>query len=233
MLLILENLQNYTIQLKYFCNASDWSNDNLEAMQVRAERLLGFITQIQAQYPNATGIDDLQETVRVILDKAVQEISQETQSSSTIAVVCKSEGKGAPKYHISQQQLEFYVANGFTIKLIAEMLQVSSRTVKRRLHDFGIKFRGKFSVISDEELDREVELILIQFPNSGYKEMRGYLTSNGYNIQEYRVRESMRRVDSEGVMLRTLQSRPVVRRKYKVAGPLSLWHYDGNHKLIA
>ena len=226
-------MQNYIIQLKYFCNASDWSNDNLEAMQVRAERLLGFITQIQAQYPNATGIDDLQETVRVILDKAVQEISQETQSSSTIAVVCKSEGKGAPKYHISQQQLEFYVANGFTIKLIAEMLQVSSRTVKRRLHDFGIKFRGKFSVISDEELDREVELILIQFPNSGYKEMRGYLTSNGYNIQEYRVRESMRRVDPEGVILRTLQSRPVVRRKYKVPGPLSLWHHDGNHKLIA
>ena len=77
------------------------------------------------------------------------------------------------------------------------MLQVSSRTVKRRLHDFSIKLSGKFSVISDEELDREVELILVQFPNSGYKKMRGYLTSNGYNIQEYRVRESMRRVDPE------------------------------------
>ena len=113
------------------------------------------------------------------------------------------------------------------------MLQVSTRTVKRRLHDFGIKLSGKFCVISDEELDREVELILVEFPNSGYKKMRGYLTSNMYNIQEYRVRESMRRVDPEGVMLRTLQSRPVVRRKYKVAGPLSLWHHDGNHKLIA
>ena len=63
--------------------------------------------------------------------------------------------------------------------------------------------------------------------------MRSYLRSNGYNILEYRVRESMRRVDPEGVMLRTLQSRPVARRKYKVAGPLSLWHRDGNHKLIA
>ena len=155
------------IQLKHFCNASDWSNDDLEAMQVREERLLGFITQIQAQYPNVTGIDDLQETVRVILDKVVQEMSQETQSSSTPAVVCKSEGKGAPKCHISQQQLECYVANGFTIKLIAEMLQVSSRTVKRRLHDFGIKLSGTFTVISDERLDREVELILVQFPNSG------------------------------------------------------------------
>ena len=75
--------------------------------------------------------------------------------------------KDAPKYHISQQQLKFYLANGFTTKLIAEMLQVSSRTVKRRLHDFGIKLSGTFSVISDERLDREVELILVQFPNSG------------------------------------------------------------------
>ena len=141
MLLILENLKNYMIQLKHFCNASDWSNDNLEAMQVRADRLLGFIIQIQVHYPNVNGIDDLEETVRVILDKVVQETSQETQSSSTPVVVCESEGKGAPKYHISQQQLEFYVANGFTVNLIAEMLQVSSRTVKRRLHDFGIKLR--------------------------------------------------------------------------------------------
>ena len=72
------------IQLKHFCNASDWSNDDLEAMQVRAERLLGFAIQIQAQYPNANGTDDLEETVRVISDKVVQEISQETQSSSTV-----------------------------------------------------------------------------------------------------------------------------------------------------
>ena len=77
------------------------------------------------------------------------------------------------------------------------MLQVSSRTVKRRLHDFGIKLSGKFSVISDEELDREVELIHVIFPNSGYKKMTGYLTSNGYDIQEDRVRESMRRLDPE------------------------------------
>ena len=73
-------------------------------MQVRAERVLGFIIQIQAQYSSVNGIDDLEETVRVILDKVVQETSQETQSSSTPVVVCESEGKGAPKYHTSQQQ---------------------------------------------------------------------------------------------------------------------------------
>ena len=91
------------IQLKHLCNASDWSNDYLETMQVCAEKLLGFIIQIQTQYTNVNGIDDLQETVRVILDKAVQGISQDTQSSSTPVAVCESDGKGAPKYQISLQ----------------------------------------------------------------------------------------------------------------------------------
>ena len=71
--------------------------------------------RIQAQYPNVNGTDDLEETVRIILDKAVPAMSQETQSSSTPVVVRGSEGKGAPKHQISQQ-LQFYVANGFTIK---------------------------------------------------------------------------------------------------------------------
>ena len=53
------------------------------------------------------------------------------------------------------------------------MLQDNSRTVKRKLHDFGIKLSGKFSVICDEELDREVELYL---RNPGYKKMKDYLT---------------------------------------------------------
>ena len=66
-----------------------WSH----AKQVRAEKLLGFIIQIQAQYLNVTGIGDLSETVRVILDKVVQEISQEIQSSSTPVVVCEWDGK--------------------------------------------------------------------------------------------------------------------------------------------
>ena len=56
------------------------------------------------------------------------------------------------------------------------MLQDNSRTVKRKLHDFGIKLSGKFSVICDEELDREVELNLVEIRNRGYKKMKGYLT---------------------------------------------------------
>ena len=51
-------------------------------------------------------------------------------------------------------------------------------------------------------------------------------------MQQTRIRQSMRRVDPEGTLLRPLEMKTICRRKYSVAGPLSLWHIDGNHKFI-
>ncbi|XP_056275020.1 uncharacterized protein zgc:174680 isoform X2 [Pseudoliparis swirei] len=42
----------------------------------------------------------------------------------------------------------------------------------------------------------------------------------------------MRRVDPGGILVRTLQLNPRRRRRYSVPAPNSLWHIDGNHKLI-
>lgn len=47
-----------------------------------------------------------------------------------------------------------------------------------------------------------------------------------------RVQESMRRADPGGVLMCTLQLNPRRRRRYSVRAPNSLWHIDGNHKLI-
>ncbi|KAK1161546.1 hypothetical protein AOXY_G19120 [Acipenser oxyrinchus oxyrinchus] len=42
----------------------------------------------------------------------------------------------------------------------------------------------------------------------------------------------MKRVDPEGVLERALSLHTVRRRSYSVTAPQSLWHIDGNHKLI-
>lgn len=44
--------------------------------------------------------------------------------------------------------------------------------------------------------------------------------------------ESLRRVDIEGVIMRSLKLKTINRREYKVYGPNELWHTDTNHKLI-
>ena len=74
-----------------------------------------------------------------------------------------------------------------------------------------------YSAISDE-LDRVAG------------EMQGHLLSRGIRIQQHRIRESQRRVDPSGSVMRRLGL--IHRRQYHVNGPRALWHIDGNHKLI-
>ncbi|CAH3159093.1 unnamed protein product [Porites lobata] len=71
-----------------------------------------------------------------------------------------------------------------------------------------------------------------EFPNCGYKRITGLLLNLGHRILQNRIRECMRRVNPEGVLLRVLELRTVCQRRYQVSGSLALWHIDGNHKLI-
>jgi hypothetical protein len=60
--------------------------------------------------------------------------------------------------------------------------------------------------------------------------MDGHLRQRGVRITQARIRQSMHKVDLEGVMLRWRDA--IRRRKYNVCSPLALYHIDGNHKLI-
>lgn len=134
---------------------------------------------------------------------------------------------------IPSEILEYYVDSDFTLSQIAAILGVSKSTVRRRLEEMSISISCKYSLINDEELDRNVRKILHHFPNIGYRSVKGHLMGIGYIIQQNRIKESMRRVDFEGVLYRRLSLKPVQRRVYNVRAPLSLWHIDGYHKLIS
>lgn len=62
--------------------------------------------------------------------------------------------------------------------------------------------------------------------------MRGHLRARGHNVQWDRIRDSMRRFCPEEILMRALQLTAFRRRTYFVQAPLSLWHINGNHKLI-
>lgn len=66
----------------------------------------------------------------------------------------------------------------------------------------------------------------------GYKMVKGCLRALGHRVQWNRVWDSMRRVDSAGILERMANLGCVVRRTCSVPGPLSLLHIDTNHKLI-
>ena len=112
------------------------------------------------------------------------------------------------------------------------MLLVSESTIKRRFQKFGLSVGDTYSDISDGELDSIIRNNISKFPNCGYRRMDGLLLSQSFRITEKRIRNSMKRVDLEGVLVRNLQIKVVQRRSYKVPRILALWHIDGCHKLI-
>ena len=67
---------------------------------------------------------------------------------------------GSPKLEVCKGQLNHFIENGFSIRQMASMLNVSKSTIKRRLFEFGLKIKQTYTLISNEELDLLIETIL-------------------------------------------------------------------------
>lgn len=138
-------------------------------------------------------------------------------------------GRGRPALDIHEYQLRFLLENFFTMKDIAGMFSCSTRTIQRRLRDFGIE-PNRFSDITDAQLDEAVNEIVACLPACGIRSVQSRLRADGVLLQRERVRESLHRVDPVG--LETRLRRSLHRRQYCVPTPNALWHIDGYHKLI-
>ena len=138
--------------------------------------------------------------------------------------------RGRPSLLITAEQLTFYLDHDFKVFDIAKMFGCSRRTVERRMREFGMSSRDKYTSISDEELTEVVEQFTSLCPKIGEKTVDGMLRSRGINVQRQRIRETLYSIDPHGASRRL--RRALHRREYKVEAPNSLWHVDGYHKLI-
>ena len=161
-------------------------------------------------------------------------------NSERRAVVCGSGGYeaqevmdgrvGRPRLDVSKEQLEYLLAMGFSGLEISNAIGVSLSTVRRRMTQYGLTIGSLYSDITDQDLDSIVSQIKVLFPNCGFRMMQGHLFNQGHRISQARIRESLQRIDPDGVAIRW--SATIERRTYRVQSPLSLWHLDGCHKLI-
>ncbi|XP_041835779.1 uncharacterized protein LOC121653747 [Melanotaenia boesemani] len=160
-------------------------------------------------------------------------VSMENISELTPSHVPVLEGElGRPKFDVSPHQLQTLTEMSLSVPQIAKLLRISVRTVKRRLHEYGINIKQCYSTLSDEELDNLVRSVKARTPHVGYRMMKGILQAMGHRVQWQRVSSAMHRVDSAGVLSRMTRLGCVARRTYSVKGPLHLVHIDTNHKLI-
>ena len=97
--------------------------------------------------------------------------------------------------------------------------------------EFDIHLRDRYSNMSDDTLDAMVREALGGNRRLGSGAVKAKLQAKGIHIQRQKVWDSVSRVDPVGVALRSLQPK-LERIVYSVPGPNSLWHIDGNHKLI-
>ena len=142
----------------------------------------------------ATMLSDCQEllqSVRHIL-RYLQEEAEAGRRENTM---------GRPALLIEEEQLSFFVDNGFKVEDMALMLGCSKRTVERRLSTYNLSTRN-YTAITDHELDEQVQELCSVFPRCGEKLVHGRLRAQGVYVQRQRVRQSLHRVDPSGVQAR-------------------------------
>lgn len=205
--------------------------DQLDSVKFRLDWFLGVLSRYTQAKPDVDiPVNSVIEKLRYAQNIIVQ-LDKDVYSGYKPEKVY-SGCKGRPSFDIPKDQLEMFLEYNFSVPQIAEMLGVSLSTIKRRFRDYDLSVSQTYSAIGDNELDEIIQQLVSEFPNCGYRRMTGFLRGRGIHVQQFRLRESMRRSDPEGVLLRALQLTPVSRRVYNVKSPLALWHMDGHHKLI-
>ncbi|XP_016118714.1 uncharacterized protein [Sinocyclocheilus grahami] len=137
---------------------------------------------------------------------------------------------GRPSINVSKQQIEFLMKQGHTVKQMAKILGCSSSFIYRKTKLLGIPIRKLQTQVTEEELTQHVRRLHSLYPNTGSEIMRGLLRAEGLFVQRRRVRETLTQIDPTAAARRW--SSAIARRVYHVPHPNSLWHIDGNMRLI-
>ena len=187
------------------------------------------LAEIELVLVEVINIEDLlPPDVASVIVMDIQEIVKYVQEA--VDMSRRRRSKGRPQIPIDEELLKFLLATHFSRTDIARMLQVSYKTITRRINQYGFENDVMFSNISDSDLDSITEQFIHAHPNSGERTLHGFLRSNGLRVQRAKIRQSLLRLDPTGVQSRFRQV--LHRRQYSVPMPNSLWHIDGNHKLI-
>ena len=84
--------------------------------------------------------------------RARQMLVDKEHDTTQMQMFRKTGFRGRPSIVILQEQLELYLEYGFTASKIAKLFAVSSKTILRRMAEFGLQ-KKPYSTLSDMELD--------------------------------------------------------------------------------
>lgn len=198
----------------------------LDGLVVACECLLSYCVELERVLSSYSVA--LQQVMTSVIS-LVTDISHSLQNVIENYQRDRVQQRGRPKIVITEEQILQLLHSHFSVQDMAKLLQCSTKTVYRRIQEFGFT-SYLHSVVSDVSLDSIVSLFAQQHPMNGHRMLVGHLRSQGIRIPRQRARDSLARVDPTGVSSRLRIT--LHRRRYSVPGSNSLWHVDGYHKLI-
>ena len=231
--LAVDTLRRLSSDLSVFTDGRDIPEDVLDSFIVSMEFVYRELIVLETTAQLSPIQCQATEIVRSCLSRmrSLYELRNMRENNPGFQVTSVLTGMvGRPRLEVSYEQLSFLIENRFSVPQIADMVGVSVRTIRRRMSECGLSIQAQYASITDSELDTMVSEVQRQFPMCGNRQMQGHLLSRGYRVQQNRIRESQRRVDPEGAIIRRLHV--LNRREYSVPSPRSLYHIDGHHKLI-
>ena len=174
--IVKNRLRTWIAEILQQLASPNFDSDSQESAFYRVETLYNTVVR----FDGVPGIDrNIVNYLRQVRDSLS---SHNPCSSAHMAERLFTGQRGRPKYILPQEQVEFLVERRFSVPQMSKLLGVSSRTVERRMSEYGLSIRQTYSAINDNELDDLLRRILREFPNVGYKRMTGLLFARGIRL---------------------------------------------------
>ena len=170
-------------------------SDGLDSVIFRLEQLASHVIRLC----DVSLIDD--DVQGLITDTILnlRRVEEFNTNAPFVVEMVYSGQAGRPSFNISYDQLNYLLNFELSVPDIAQALGVSESTIFRRMRKYDLSVRQNMSRLSDQELDEKVRQILREFPNAGYRRVISQLSVVGLRPPQLQVRESMRRIDPQGV----------------------------------
>jgi hypothetical protein len=132
------------------------------------------------------------------------------------------------KFSADPLAIDMFRSQGIGNGMLAEDLNVDRTTLYRRTRN--TINQDRFTRLTEEEIIKLVTDCHKSLPNAGYRMIVGLILSKHIYLRKEQVRKILAQIDPIGTAAR--KKHRLKRRVYSVPCANSLWHLDGNHKLI-
>ena len=151
-------------------------DEHEQTVRTLAARLLEAAPGEHNLHDNRALLLDISGIIRARLqNRSIERDNRGTENDdeSYSAPVERSDSQGRPRFAVNTSNAHDLRQLGFTWTDIAQMLGVSSRTLRRRRYESGSITDGGYSDISNDELDQIVRGVLHTTPQAGHSQSKG------------------------------------------------------------